>query len=186
VPGSTYAYLLGLYLGDGCISAHPRGVYRLRITLDLRYPRIIDECAQAMADVRRSSPMKVGRVARIGCVEVAAYWKHWPCLFPQHGLGRKHERPIKLEHWQRKVADEYPDLLLRGLIHSDGYRGLNYVNGKGYPRYQFSNRSADIKDIFCRACDVYGVQWRQMNRWTISIAQALDVANVDLVVGPKT
>ena len=29
----AYAYLLGLYLGDGSISSHARGVYRLRITL---------------------------------------------------------------------------------------------------------------------------------------------------------
>lgn len=34
VPGSTYAYLLGLYLGDGCISRHRRDVYKLRITLE--------------------------------------------------------------------------------------------------------------------------------------------------------
>jgi hypothetical protein len=27
----AYAYLLGLYLGDGCISADPKGVYRIRI-----------------------------------------------------------------------------------------------------------------------------------------------------------
>jgi hypothetical protein len=186
VPGSRYAYLLGLYLGDGCISAHPRGVYRLRITLDLRYPGIIDECAQAMGDVRPSSAMKVGRVAKIGCVEVGAYWKHWPCLFPQHGAGPKHRRPIVLEEWQEAIVDRHPGRFLRGLIHSDGYRGLNYVNGKGYPRYQFSNRSLDIKDIFRRACDVYGVQWRQTNAWTISIARAPDVAKLDLVVGPKS
>jgi len=31
-----YVYLLGLYLGDGCISAYRRGVYKLRINLDLR------------------------------------------------------------------------------------------------------------------------------------------------------
>src|SRR5687767_8220379 len=37
----AYTYLLGLYLGDGCISSHPRGVFRLRIVLDLRYPGII-------------------------------------------------------------------------------------------------------------------------------------------------
>ena len=30
------AYLLGLYLGDGCISEHRRGVYRLRISLDAK------------------------------------------------------------------------------------------------------------------------------------------------------
>jgi len=47
----TYAYLLGLYLGDGCISTHPRGVYRLRIALDMKYPEIIAECHSAMEDV---------------------------------------------------------------------------------------------------------------------------------------
>ena len=26
--------------------------------------------------------------------------KHWPCLFPQHGPGRKHTRKIELEQWQ--------------------------------------------------------------------------------------
>jgi hypothetical protein len=186
VPWSTYAYLLGLYLGDGCISAHPRGVYRLRITLDLRYPGIIDDCAQAMREVRPSRAMKVGRVAKIGCVEVGAYWKHWPCLFPQHGPGPKHRRPIKLHAWQLEIVGRHPDRLLRGLIQSDGWRGSNRVKGRPYPRYNFNNRSADIRGIFCLACDLYGIRWRQMNAWTISIARAADVAKLDLVVGPKS
>jgi hypothetical protein len=28
-------------LGDGCISAHRRGVYKLRIVLDIAYPGIV-------------------------------------------------------------------------------------------------------------------------------------------------
>src|ERR1700735_3138408 len=39
---AAYAYLLGLYLGDGCISAHAREVFRLRVVLDARYPGIIE------------------------------------------------------------------------------------------------------------------------------------------------
>ena len=35
---AAYAYLLGMYLGDGCISTSTRGVHRLRITLDAVYP----------------------------------------------------------------------------------------------------------------------------------------------------
>jgi hypothetical protein len=35
---AAYVYLLGVYLGDGCLSAHPRGVFKLRISLDARYP----------------------------------------------------------------------------------------------------------------------------------------------------
>jgi hypothetical protein len=49
----AYVYLLGVYLGDGSISAHARGVYRLRLHLDLRYPGIVDECERA---VRRVAP----------------------------------------------------------------------------------------------------------------------------------
>jgi hypothetical protein len=47
----SYAYLLGLYLGDGFVARHRRGVYRLRITLDLRYPLIIAACQEAVAQV---------------------------------------------------------------------------------------------------------------------------------------
>jgi hypothetical protein len=183
---APYAYLLGLYLGDGCLSSYPRGVYRLRITLDQRYPSILSECAQAVRSVRPSRAVRVGRFQKTGCIEIYACWKHWPCLFPQHGAGRKHERKIELAAWQREIAAAEPAKLLRGLIHSDGYRGLNWVKGRGYPRYQFKNESADIRAIFCQACSDYGVAWRKMNRNTISVARASDVTRLDQVIGPKT
>ncbi len=72
-------YLLGIYLGDGCISEHACGIYRLRLHLDLGYPGIVDECHAAMQAVA----------------------PRWAELFPQHGPGRKHERPIELTAWQR-------------------------------------------------------------------------------------
>src|ERR1700687_2165610 len=47
IPAEAYCYVLGLYLGDGCISRHRR-VWRLRITLDKKYPAIIDRCRAAL------------------------------------------------------------------------------------------------------------------------------------------
>src|ERR1700757_3751528 len=41
LPPAAYCYVPGLYLGDGCIS-QSRRVWRLRITLDQKYPGIID------------------------------------------------------------------------------------------------------------------------------------------------
>ena len=35
------------------------------------------------------------------CISVYAYGLAWLDLFPQHGPGRKHERPIVLDDWQR-------------------------------------------------------------------------------------
>ena len=189
LPEETYSYLLGLYLGDGCLSEHARGVFRLRVALDKRYPGIIDECRRAVDVVRATgAPAHVQQSA--GCVNVGAYWRHWPCLFPQHGGGPKHLRRIELAPWQQRIVERYPAALLRGLIHSDGWRGTNNVRARGkrygYPRYQFVNFSADIRAIFCRACDDYGVAWRQMRWNTISIARRDDVAKLDLVVGLKS
>src|SRR6476646_8362224 len=98
----SYVYLFGLYLGDGTLVLGRRGVYSLRITLDRRYPRIIDDCAAGLLALRAASRMRVGRVERKGCTVVQAYWKHWPCVFPQHGPGRKHLRPIKLAGGRRR------------------------------------------------------------------------------------
>jgi hypothetical protein len=84
---ADYCYLLGLYLGDGCISAGPRGVYRLRIHLDLAYPGIVDECDTAIRAVAPRN--RVHRLLRTSnytkgpepsLVEVSAYSRAWPCL----------------------------------------------------------------------------------------------------------
>src|SRR4051794_7618216 len=100
---SAYAYLLGLYLGDGYIALHPRGVYRLRVTLDSKYPGIVAECAAAMQQVLPAS--KVGHFLRPSHdEEVNAYSKAWPCLFPQHGPGKTHEREIELAPWQEDMV----------------------------------------------------------------------------------
>ena len=187
-----YTYLLGLYLGDGCLSEHARNVFRLRIVLDQKYTNIIGECTEAIESVAEN--LTVGFSQRPGCIEVSAYWKHWPCLFPQHGPGRKHERSIELAEWQRQVVRSHPAPLLRGLIHSDGCRGTNTVRRRvdgrlktySYPRYQFTNESREIKQLFCDACDRLGVSWRRMNRKTISVAKAQDVENLDSVIGPKS
>jgi Homeodomain-like domain len=187
LPQNDNAYLLGLYLGDGCISKHPRGVHRLRIVPDIRYSGIIFECAGAIRSVMPKN--KVGiqiRVRGENAVEVGCYSKSWPCLFPQHGPGLKHRRSIRLKPWQRTIVKKHPAALIRGLIHSDGCRAMNLSNGTYYPRYFFDQVSDDIRAIFCDACDQLGIRWRQ-SRWkTISIARAENVALLDLLVGPKS
>ena len=182
LPQPAYVYLLGLYLGDGYIAAHARGVFRLRIFCADAYPGLIQQCESAMAEVL---PNTVNRVQREGCTEVAAYSKHWPCLFPQHGPGRKYERRIELTPWQQELVDLDPRLLVRGLLHSDGCRVLNWVNGTPYPRYHFSNVSADIRGIFGWACDQLGIEWRPNNRWSLSVARRGSVALLDEFVGAK-
>jgi hypothetical protein len=184
-----YAYTLGMYLGDGCISTGARGVHRLRISLDMKYPEIVFECRTRMKLLCPANEVGIVRMSGgAKGVVVSAYSKHWPCLFPQHGPGPKHDRPIHLESWQLEIVREEPELLLRGLIHSDGCRNINN-RGRGSTwtgvRYLFSNRSADIRDLFCSTCDQLGIHWTTPDVYTISVARRSDTARLDEFIGPK-
>jgi hypothetical protein len=189
VDPEAYAYLLGQYLGDGHISGMRRGVQRLRITTSDQHPGIRAECEAAIATVMPHN--KVGFARKIGCTDVWCYSKHWVCLFPQHGPGHKHHRRIELESWQTAIAIErHVRPFVRGLIHSDGWRGTNRVrnaNGRhyAYSRYLFSNRSGDIRELFVAACEQLGVRTRRMNAWTISVADRASVGLLDQFVGLK-
>jgi hypothetical protein len=187
----AYAYLLGLYLGDGHITHGRRGVYALNVKCDNSWPGLIDAVHRAMAAVMPTS--SVFRVARSGCTEVKCWSKHWPCLFPQHGPGRKHTRTIALEPWQQEIVATYPGPFVRGLFHSDGCRVINRVRrklpggdrGYEYPRYFLANESADILSLGARTLDELGVDWRMARRNVLSVARREAVARMDELVGPK-
>ena len=189
---AAYAYLFGQYLGDGSIVRMPSKVFKLSITTCDLYRGIRDECERAMQTVMPGRA--VMHQQRIGCTDLYCYSSHWPCVFPQHGRGRKHERPLILRPWQERIVfDRHPDLFLRGLIHSDGCRSLNRVHRQTasglrnyeYPRYTFTNESGHIHGFFTEACARLGIEWRWMKRAVISIARRDSVARLDAFVGPK-
>jgi Homeodomain-like domain len=187
LPAAEYAYLLAMYLGDGCISTSARGIHRLRIFLDMRYPNIIIECVAAMRAVMPSNAVHVQHYVGGGnAAEVGSSSKSWPCLFPQHGRGRKHQRAIVLRAWQQEIVDRHPKPFLRGFIHSDGCRVINKSMGREYVRYFFIQASDDIRSMFCDACDRLGIAWRHPKARTISVARRDSVALLDTFIGPKT
>jgi hypothetical protein len=161
------------------------------VSCDRAFPAVICDVDDCLRTVRAG--ITVFHVPAPGVVVVQAHWKHWTCLFPQHGPGRKHERPIVLEPWQREVVTEHPGDFLRGLFHSDGARVANWatrvVAGERrrteYPRWQFSNRSEDILGLCCWALDLAGVGWRRSSSKHISVSRRPDVALLDGLVGPK-
>ena len=193
-PQADYVYLLGLYLGDGCISrasTRDKDVWKLRIMCADAWPGLRQECAQAMSDVRPQNKVRTRQLP--GCTEVISCSRHWPCLFPQHGPGRKHMRTIELQPWQRTIVTANAGRFARGLFHSDGYRGINRVRAQlaggdhwyEYPRYLFTNESADILRLCGEALDQLGVAWRYSRRNSISVARRAAVARLDEFVGPK-
>lgn len=191
IDAPNYAYLLGMYLGDGHIVRMGR-VYRFSVYCDDRYPRIKDEVEAGIAIAMPRNV--VSRAQQKGCTGIGSLSKHWACFFPQHGPGMKHERPIRLEDWQRLIVEEHPRPFIRGLLHSDGCRFTNVavrrkpdgdVVRRHYPRYQFTNRSDDIRGLFCWALGLLDVHWTRANAVTISVARRDDVRFLDTFVGPK-
>lgn len=167
----SYSHLLGLCLGDGCVDA--RG--RLRLADGTAHPDILDDAEVSLRLVA------FGRVRR-------------PDPFLLRGPDRRHERRIVLELWQQVIVDREPEAFLRGLIRADGCRVINRFTTKlrsgrvaeyAYPRYFFSNASADIRGLFCASCERIGVDWTQSNRRTISVSHRRSVALLDTFVGPK-
>lgn len=189
-PGADHSALLGFYLGDGCLSAAARCT-TLRITCDLAYPGIVHDVHSL---VSRAHPAARTHVVRApGCVVVSKGWVHWPCVFPQHGPGPKHGRPIVLEEWQREVVEQHPADFLRGLMHSDGSRVRNRVcrvvagevRHYCYPRWQFTNHSEDILGLCCWALDLVDVTWRRSSRVHVSVSTRAGVARLDELIGVK-
>lgn len=183
LPATQYAYLLGIYLGDGCISKSRR-VWRLRVVLDAKYPAIIDRCREAINTVMPGQHASV-MLRPTNCVEVGLYSKHWPCLFPQHGPDRKHNRRIRLEPWQQAIVDQEPQEFVCGLIHSDGCRVVANDRGVRSIRYHFSNRSEDIIGLFTAALDTLGIHWTRSTKYIVSVYRKADTARLDTFIGPK-
>ncbi|MGZ5172505.1 MAG: hypothetical protein ACXWCY_34300, partial [Burkholderiales bacterium] len=113
---------------------------------------------------------------------------------PQHGPGPKHRRSIELLDWQEELTTANPRALIRGLIHSDGCRVINRFRARlpsgkvreyAYPRYFFSNLSADIRAIFSRYCALLGIRVTQSNHRNLTVSHRHSVAILDTFVGPK-
>jgi hypothetical protein len=178
----AYAYLFGMYLGDGHI-AKMRRTWVLRIYMDRTQAQIIERCATAMGSVNPFH--RVGRQFNSSVTIVRSYGECWLRLFPQHGPGHKHDRPITLDGWQRGLIERHPKSFLRGLIESDGSRFDRVVNGVAYRAYEFTNRSTDILALCCWTCDLLGVHYTRPSAVDVSIARRRDVAFLDQFIGPK-
>jgi hypothetical protein len=81
--GKAYAELLGWYLGDGHISRGRRAVFNLHIFNDQQYTACNARLIVLMGLVKPGG--RPHTRVRPGCVVTTVSWKHWPCLFPQHG-----------------------------------------------------------------------------------------------------
>ncbi len=154
---AEYAYLLGCYLGDGHIVIMPR-TQKLSIYNDNRYPDIIQDQNIALQKIFPNNKITNYQQLYSRCLEVNVHNKFLSKLFPQHGPGKKHDRDVSLQDWQWDIVWKEPECFIKGLIDSDGsyylqtQRNANGMVHAGM-RYQFTNKSLDIIDMYLIVMD---------------------------------
>lgn len=75
---------------------------------------------------------------------------------------------------------------VRGMIDSDGCRVVANDRGVRSVRYHFSNRSDDIRGLFCAALDELGILWTRPGTYQVAGYRKAAVARLDEFVGPKS
>jgi hypothetical protein len=191
---AAYSELLGWYLGDGYISKGRREVYNLHIYNDKAYEQLNADILELMRSVKPGSRPHTRLVP--GCVVSTVSWKHWPCLFPQHGPGRKHERAIVLEEWQEEIVTAFPADFCVGCFRAPPDRagpgrrkGEEIEEGRRRSERSDERRepSRNPSPCFCASqLGLVEVAWRQSGPWTISVSRREAVAALDELIGPKS
>ena len=189
----VYSYLLGMYLGDGSIvqTKAKRNLYRLRITLDAKYPDIISSVRNAVQTImsgNKTSEIKRFYRGKLSCIDISCWSNDWVLFFPFYRPGKKHTYKIDLEEWQKNIVIDYPRDFWLGLYHSDGSR---YTNMGKYISYNFTQKSKNIFGMFMWACDLVGVEctahFRKQGECNVAnVYQHRSTELLDIFAGPKT
>lgn len=185
LPSDSYAYILGMYLGDGCLSKSTKcRTCTLYITQNREYDIVVNDCLNHLKNLMKEfdiEPTVVYRKNSKAC-DIKINSVYTLKLFPQHGEGLKHDRKINLEDWQWTHVEKEPWMFIKGLMHSDGSKYFDKYNSKWH--WQFTNRSEDIKDILCQVCDTVGLQWTRCKQ-NVSFYKSESVIMLNENVGEK-
>lgn len=98
-----------------------------------------------------------------------------------------------MQGWQWDIVQQWPADFLRGLFHSDGCRAKNWATQTvagvkkryDYPRWHFTNESAEIMGWCGQALDLLDIPWRQSSRRMLSVSRGEAVARLDGLIGLK-
>ena len=155
----AYVYLLGSYLGDGCITQpQSNRAAKLRITCDNKQPYVIQSNLEAIKILFPNNTPSIQAHQTGNCSIVGVYSSNLYSLFPQakKGGGNKNTRDVSLVDWQLPLVKGRETYLLKGLFHSDG---SFFKGNKKYYRYQFTNTSLDIINIIKNCLSVLKIQY---------------------------
>jgi DNA-binding transcriptional regulator WhiA len=137
----TIAYLIGVALGDGNLS-NPNGrATRLRVSCDLKYPKLIDRITKAIDKVLPSN--KIALVKTPGnCVNISSYSNKWESILGWKAKGgSKFKQNVSTPAWVWVKLD-YLIPCLKGLLETDA----SLYSDRGYQAIMFTNIIPELAD----------------------------------------
>lgn len=185
----VYSFVLGMYLGDGCIHAISRSM-QFTLSLDKKYNEL-NEYVIAVCDLlfnRKASiydrSVDRGQKTISNCINVKYCNKLLGILFPQHGVGKKHTRIIELSEWQLSFVNDI--YLCQGLFFSDGCYYFDKANSKWM--YSFTNKSSGIVEILRWSLDRLGIRSNIRDKGDsqiLTVKHRSDVSRLHDMIGDK-
>lgn len=181
----AYSYILGLYLGDGCIYELDR-TEKMTITLDKQYEVLNNYTVETLGKFFKKSPYIFDRSlhGRGNAIDVNICTSTLSLLFPQHGKGKKHNRDIILTDWQLDVID--PISIVKGLIMSDGSYYIDRQSG--IMKYSFSNKSVQLIGILAKYLSELGISfaiYTKLKKTELVVHKKLEVEKLHEMIGDK-
>jgi len=127
------AYVVGLALGDGNLSANGRAT-RLRVTCDAKYPELAARIHRALVELFPFN--KVSIIPKTDrCFDISCHSQHWESLVGWRvGKGSKIDQQVSVPDWV-KSKPEYVIACLKGLLETDG----SIYSDRGYPMVMFAS-----------------------------------------------
>jgi len=183
----SYSYILGLYLGDGYINECKR-TFRIRVFLDKKFSKLNEMVNSNFKKIFPNNSVCMVEQKDTNGIYFSVYNNELPIVFPQHGLGKKHDRIIKLIKWQKDILAI--SCFLKGLIHSDGCFYSEKISNKYlYERYMFSNKSIDLHELFQDICNKLNIEYDFQNKgdgvWQTRISKKNSVKKLKQIIGTK-
>ncbi len=186
---SAYSFVLGMYLGDGCIHEVNHST-QLTFSLDKKYEALNEYVMKVSNQVFGKNPSIYDRSVNRGqkiisnCINVKYSYKHLKLIFPQHGRGKKHLRTIELTEWQKSIIN--PVALCQGLFFSDGCYYLDSANNKWM--YSFTNKSTGIIEILRDSLERLNIRCNIRDRGNsivLTVKHKDDVRKLHDMIGDK-
>jgi len=188
----SYSYVLGFYLGDGCLQHDKKKKtrsYTLFISNQANFHKMNQQISKSLEVLFQKKVVRIYKRKNSNCLNIKLTAVNLNLLFP-HGEGKKHERKIVLEDWQLNLIEKFPKEFIKGMLESDGCRFQARKICSTYYVYKFDNKSCDLHEILQRIAKILNLHFTFTSSkgnkiHTTSFYKKEDVLFLDSFIGVK-